>query len=297
MEEGLHVRVCSLRFCQRIERAHRRSDYRGLKKRINAIRREQQGLAVVEVSSGEDPLLPDGPLIPEASDYSAASPRPEAHDELAEDTDAEDDRASKVTTELDAADAEIAREQAPGRHRANGNGIEPLEGMERAASADGHELAHERTRQHEEPLPMPAHAPTPPAAVHVEQTLARRPSILQSMASRLRLPSFMNDAAGARPPRPVHAQTLPILPGPYRLQDAQAQASAAGPLAPFRGFAPRSAFNGENGNMQGGARVRALHEILPTLTPTQLKFFDKLDLELDKIENFYLDREKEAQER
>ncbi|KAL0960089.1 hypothetical protein HGRIS_011733 [Hohenbuehelia grisea] len=40
-----------------------------------------------------------------------------------------------------------------------------------------------------------------------------------------------------------------------------------------------------------------LHTLLPTLSPVERSFFAKLDSELEKIESFYLDREKEMQAR
>jgi hypothetical protein len=43
--------------------------------------------------------------------------------------------------------------------------------------------------------------------------------------------------------------------------------------------------------------VVPLMELIPTLTPVQLRFFEKLDSELEKIECFYMDREKEAKAR
>ena len=38
-------------------------------------------------------------------------------------------------------------------------------------------------------------------------------------------------------------------------------------------------------------------ELLPLLSPIELNFFKLLDAELEKVESFYLDREKEMQER
>jgi hypothetical protein len=43
--------------------------------------------------------------------------------------------------------------------------------------------------------------------------------------------------------------------------------------------------------------VVPLMKLIPTLTPLQLRFFEKLDSELEKIECFYMDREKEAKAR
>lgn len=43
--------------------------------------------------------------------------------------------------------------------------------------------------------------------------------------------------------------------------------------------------------------VVPLIELMPTLTPLQTRFFEKLDSELEKIECFYMDREKEAKAR
>lgn len=40
-----------------------------------------------------------------------------------------------------------------------------------------------------------------------------------------------------------------------------------------------------------------LIQLLPTLTPLQARFFEYLDSELDKIEAFYVEREKEAKAR
>jgi hypothetical protein len=40
-----------------------------------------------------------------------------------------------------------------------------------------------------------------------------------------------------------------------------------------------------------------LHELLAQLSPEEKKLFDMLDAELDRIESFYLMREKETQER
>jgi hypothetical protein len=40
-----------------------------------------------------------------------------------------------------------------------------------------------------------------------------------------------------------------------------------------------------------------LHDLLPTLPPIHLAFFTCLDAQLEKIESFYLAREKEAQAR
>ena len=40
-----------------------------------------------------------------------------------------------------------------------------------------------------------------------------------------------------------------------------------------------------------------LMELLPQLTPLERAFFDKLDMELDKVESFYCDREREMKHR
>ena len=37
-----------------------------------------------------------------------------------------------------------------------------------------------------------------------------------------------------------------------------------------------------------------MHEIQPKVNEAELEFLMKLDLELEKIENFYMDREKEV---
>ena len=40
-----------------------------------------------------------------------------------------------------------------------------------------------------------------------------------------------------------------------------------------------------------------LMELLPELTPVEKAFFEKLDEELDKVESFYCEREKEMRHR
>lgn len=40
-----------------------------------------------------------------------------------------------------------------------------------------------------------------------------------------------------------------------------------------------------------------LKDLLPLLSPVQKAFFEKLDVELDKVENFYLEREKDMRVR
>ena len=46
-------------------------------------------------------------------------------------------------------------------------------------------------------------------------------------------------------------------------------------------------------SFQQPTQNRPLHEILPLLDPAEAAFFTLLDAELDKVERFYLDREKE----
>jgi hypothetical protein len=59
------------------------------------------------------------------------------------------------------------------------------------------------------------------------------------------------------------------------------------------GFLPRLA----RGKSLPFNRSIPLKDLIPTLTPVQKAFFDKLDFELDKVETFYVDREKEMRAR
>jgi hypothetical protein len=251
MEAGLYV--CVSRSSMSFLFFHHlfRSDYRGLKKRIAAIRREQEGKSMPEHSSGDDPLL--SPV--NEDNESAASPVEGADndDADAEDEESEGEKLNKkphVPMESPSAEVTVTAEQRqlPGATMSSASQPGLVEGG-----------AHPR--------------------------LNVRSQSLRMFASRFRLPSFSSAApvSSDAHPRLVHSATF------MDVRPDQDSASAHD----SRHFHPT--FNGENGNMQ--TPHRSLREILLTLTPTQKKFFDKLDIELDKIESFYLDREKEARER
>jgi hypothetical protein len=222
-------------------------DYRGLKKRITAIRREREGESVPEHSSGDDPLL-----TPVNEDNESAASPVEGQD--GEDTDVEDgasEGGKSIKDPLQLAESPIVQATASPEQN--------------PSTVDVMSIASQ---------PLPAASQAQPGYLGRSQSL-------RMFASRLRLPSFSNPIAGP-PPRLSHSSTLPDV----RLeQDAVSSVSS-----PY--FRPP--FNGANTSGRVPTAVRTLKEILPTLTPTQKKFFDKLDSELGKIESFYLDREKDA---
>ena len=65
------------------------------------------------------------------------------------------------------------------------------------------------------------------------------------------------------------------------------------------GFLPRLARGktGRNGHNWDRSKSIPLKDLIPALNPLQKAFFDKLDGELDKVETFYVEREKEMHTR
>jgi hypothetical protein len=283
------------------------SDYRGLKKRITAIRREQEGAATAAASSsGEDPLLPRAAGVDEPSDSAASPPRGADDRDADEESDGYEQDLGDAAAELDAKDAGEDRPQ-----RAVGSLV-------------AKERQQERNETHDTANTM---QPSPTAKASLGRRM--RSGTLDSVAENPRVPedlgphpspgSPQSDQQHSAPERPSHnrSNTLLSLASRFRrssinivpqispflrsmstpVAHGASRASLTNNNTSTPGGIPAPPFNGVNGNMQPAGHVAPLREVLPRLTTTQKKFFDKLDAELEKIENFYLDREHEAKAR
>lgn len=228
-------------------------DYRGLKKRIAAVRRGREGAAVIEQSSGDDPLL--SPV--NEDNESAASPVEgrDADDANVEDEDEDEDETSDV--------------QKP-RKSPQRSAESPF--IQAAVSPKPHSATLDAISTASHPLPTTSEA---------QSGYLGRSQSFREFASKLRLPSFSSPVAGPQP-RLAHSSTV----SDVRLD---LETNPTGQLRPQS--------NGKATSDRKPPTIRHLKDLLPTLTPTQRKFFDKLDLELEKIETFYLDREKDARQR
>jgi hypothetical protein len=302
MEEGIHVRshyvlinYISMIFILSSSPSSYCSDYRGLKKRITAVRREREGEAHVpdsEHTSGDDPLLPTTTRAKNASSNangaargsdSAASPA-----EVASNDDANDDADAEADQDSD--------DEFVNQRRAAAGALEAETRRERLGSA------LEGTPSRTAPAVVPDGLPLP-------TTTSVRPS--PGVYSTSSQPVALTNGAGpglgmgvGRPQAPARAGTLRRLASRFRLPSFAAGSNTATPLqqqqqdlsSPFAN-ANANAPYGSAAAAASASRIRPLSEIMPTLTATQKKFFDKLDAELEKIETFYLDREKEARTR
>lgn len=108
----------------------------------------------------------------------------------------------------------------------------------------------------------------------------------------------------------AHSDTLNVPPSheagssrvlsPEDTQDAEHPAERPGILRSATlnmGFLPRLVRGKNSRSNWDLSRSIPLKDLMPVLTPVQKSFFEKLDGELDKVETFYVEREKEMRTR
>ncbi|KAI0697516.1 SPX domain-containing protein [Cerioporus squamosus] len=211
-------------------------DYRGLKKRITAIRRAHQAAS----SSSDEDLSPTSPrdqsAVSEHRNFSA--PRPS------------EDTSSLASGPVDRRQSESSdipgREHDRGRHAhwQTQDEREELESSPERLEGDGH-----------------VDSPTRP-------TIAARSTTVEHAA----LPRM----------RRGRSNTVTTVLGRALQRANSTKGTTSGSLAGPR-FDVR--------------RPIPLMELLPQLTPVERAFFDKLDEELDKVESFYCERERDMRHR
>ncbi|KAI9065267.1 hypothetical protein FKP32DRAFT_511020 [Trametes sanguinea] len=219
------------------------SDYRGLKKRITAIKRAYDAAAGTSQDDGSDPLL----LLQRSS------------------TSNESDRSGRPTS---------PRSVRSSRTASGSNG--PLSFPESNLVRQAHNSRQEPaaspviTDEPGETLSDPGHAdgegvkrpPPGPRAATAEQNgfprMHRRSTTVTGILGR----AFSTNYHPQRP----------------NSQKGSAGVEPSGPRFDLRHPIP-------------------LMELLPQLTPVERAFFDKLDEELDKVESFYCEREREMRHR
>ncbi|KAH7887082.1 SPX domain-containing protein [Phlebopus sp. FC_14] len=126
-------------------------------------------------------------------------------------------------------------------------------------------------------VPRPLEPIIDSPAVEKEEPIASRPPSVRRRNSRL------------RPSLSVKLNALP----PHLAESSSAAPSQQTPPAPRTPYSPPvfPFFR------DLGSTTPALHALLPQLPAIHARFFELLDAELDKIESFYAEREKEMRER
>lgn len=113
------------------------------------------------------------------------------------------------------------------------------------------------------------------------------------------------DASDKRPAEMVRSTTVHMGTLPKLRRRATALSSVIPTLrnaSYASGPAPGSSGSGSRGVSTGSKKldpkaIIPLKDLMPVLTPVQRSFFEKLDEELEKVENFYCDREKEMRQK
>ena len=252
VEEGVHVRYSSITIMLRPLRCCLHdSDYRGLKKRITACRREQ------ERTNGKRPVSPqlDSHVVTTRSHATKdlQPDVPEPGDDTAPRNELESRSSSREDSPTPVQRPEPAALQGSSRTR-----IQDLS----ASSVPG-------TPHHFSPTPH--FVPTPARSRDASNAAdLGRPNDLVQRSANLNT---------ARPPALRKRST-------FRL-----------PASLKRGIGGHWELNGDPKLPWDPTKSIPLVDLMPLLTSTQRSFFDKLDYELDKVEKFYVEREKETTQR
>ncbi len=211
-----------------------RSDYRGLKKRITAIRRAHQ--AVSSSSSDEDLIIP--PASPRDQPVSFSAPRPSEYASSS---------TSGPSVRRQSESADTPGHEHDREHHAHWqirNDREEVESSPERLEGDGN-----------------PDSPTRPS-------LAARSTTVEAAA----LPRM----------RRGRSNTVTTVLGRALQRASSTKGTTSGPVAGPR-FDVRHPI--------------PLKDLIPQLTPVERAFFEKLDEELDKVESFYCERERDMRHR
>jgi len=237
MEESLHVSLRKSSVC--ISRSSNCSDYRGLKKKMTAIRRVQEGLTPLTQSTN-------------VSDTNVSEVRGSAHSNLS---------------------AEIHDEPEPVHAKDTLHKFSALPLSNPSTSASGTLNASEPPSILRKPVESMKSSNSP---------LRRR----QDSTVRIGAPTVDTSGPSMQRPSKKFSRKFSLRPNSRLFNTIQQSLQYHSPFP-----APATA------HPHPFSSPLPLNQLLPLLSPQEATFFSALDAQLDKIESFFLDREKEMVKR